>query len=144
MIAAKNTAATGGRHRSCRATSFRTWFRRVTGRAFVAPVEATRILPAVGDLIDHPDVRAMQLRALGDVEVRHDPEFVPRECGWCPESRRITTVRVHGAPDPLDPHEPLQVAEVCHVCAMRPYGPVRQALVERVDLTRPIRLEVCP
>ncbi|WP_414943337.1 hypothetical protein [Amycolatopsis sp. cmx-11-32] len=140
MIAAKDTA-TGGRHRSC-TTSFRSWFRRVTGRAYGASAEATRILPAVGDLIDHPDVRMMQLRALGDVEVTFDQAFVPSECGC--GSRRITTVRVHGAPDPHDPRDPLQVAEVCHVCAMRPYGPVRQALVERVDFTRPIRLEVCP
>ncbi len=139
MIAAKDTA-TGGRHRSC-STSFRTWFRRVTGRPYGASAEATRIFPAVGDLIDHPDVRAMQLRALGDVAVSLDLEFVPRECEWCLGSRRITTVRVHGTPDP---HDPLQVAEICHVCAMRPYGPVRQALVERVDFTRPIRLEVCP
>ncbi|EMD22891.1 hypothetical protein B0293_23665 [Amycolatopsis azurea DSM 43854] len=116
----------------------------MTGRAFVVPAEATRILPAVGDLIDHPDVRVMQLRALGDVEVSLDPEFVPRECEWCLGSRRITTVRVHGAPDPHDPHRPLLMAEACHPCALRPYGPIRQALVERIDFTRPVQLEVCP
>ncbi|MEU0532015.1 hypothetical protein [Amycolatopsis tolypomycina] len=104
------------------------------------------LMPELGERM------ALLARAAGrQAVVTVDRGFTPHECPACaPRGRRITSVRLWGAPR-ADVVQPLQVAAVCLQCALGipATGHVgkRGGLVQRVlDEARPgaaIRIEVC-
>lgn len=71
-----------------------------------------------------------------------DRHFLPDQCTWCQLEGAVTVARVHGDPGPLDPHMPLDQAEVCLRCLP---AALRQVEVEQdPNSDRDIEIEVAP